>query len=66
MDLKGICLRATDYKEKDKLLTIATLEKGIITVKAAGARSPKAKLKSGCMPLVWGNFRLRKPKAALF
>lgn len=63
MDLKGICLRATDYKEKDKLLTIATLEKGIITVKAAGARSPKAKLKSGCMPLVWGEFSVAKTKS---
>ena len=27
MVLKGICLRAINYKEKDKLLTIATFQK---------------------------------------
>lgn len=56
MDYKGVCLRATNYKEKDKLLTVATFEKGIITVTAKGVRSSKAKLCAGCMPLVFGEF----------
>lgn len=65
MDLKGICLRSINYKEQDKLLTLATFQKGIITVKATGARSQKAKLKAGCMPMVFGEFSLVEGKGGL-
>jgi DNA repair protein RecO len=63
MDYKGICLRATNYKDKDKLLTVATFERGIITVSAKGVRSPKAKLCAGCMPLVFGEFGVTETKS---
>lgn len=56
MDLRGICLRTTNYRDKDKLLSIATFEKGRITAVARGVRSQKAKLKAGCMPMVFGEF----------
>lgn len=56
MDLQGICLRVTNYRDKDKILTLATFEKGRITAVAKGVRSPKAKLKAGCMPMVFGEF----------
>lgn len=62
MDLQGICLRTINYKEQDKLLSIATLQKGIITVKATGVRAQKAKLKAGCMPMVFGEFSLAEGK----
>ena len=62
MVLKGICLRAINYKEKDKLLTIATFQKGKISVTARGVRSPSAKLKAGCMPLVFGEFSISQGK----
>lgn len=63
MDYKGICLRAVNYKEKDKLLTVATFERGIITVSAKGVRSAKAKLCAGCMPLVFGEFGVTETKS---
>lgn len=62
MDYKGVCLRAVNYKEKDKLLTVATFERGIITVSAKGVRSAKAKLCAGCMPLVFGEFGVTETK----
>ncbi|MFW5780162.1 MAG: DNA repair protein RecO [Bacillota bacterium] len=58
MIVRGICLRATNYKEKDKILTLATLEKGKTSLVARGVRNPAAKLKAGCMPLVFGEFSI--------
>ncbi len=63
MDYKGVCLRAVNYKEKDKLLTVATFERGIITISAKGVRSAKAKLCAGCMPLVFGEFGVTETKS---
>jgi len=36
--VKGIVLKSIDFKDNDKLLTILTLEKGKITVKARGVK----------------------------
>ena len=48
--VKGIVLRARDYKESDKILTLLTFEKGKISVKARGAKKAKSKLKAFCQP----------------
>lgn len=43
--VKALVLKSLDYKEKDKLLDLFSLEKGKITASLRGVRSPKAKLK---------------------
>ena len=42
---KGIIIRATDYRESDRILDVFTPE-GIVAVVAKGVRSPSAKLKN--------------------
>lgn len=49
--VRAIVLKALDYKEKDKLLELFTLENGKITASLRGVRSPKAKLKFAGEPL---------------
>lgn len=43
--VQGFVIKSLDYKEKDKLLELFTLEKGKITANLKGCRSQKAKLK---------------------
>ncbi len=54
----GIVLRETDYKDKDKLLTLLTAEYGKITVKARGVRGPHSKSKAACQLLAYSEFTL--------
>lgn len=44
--VKGIVISSKDYKDNDKLLTLFTLEKGIVYAKLVGVKKPKAKLKA--------------------
>ncbi len=44
--VNGITVRAVGYKENDEILTVFTLEKGIITVSAKGIRKVNAKMKA--------------------
>ena len=43
--VNGITLRAVNYKDSDKILTVFTLEKGKLTVSARGVRKANAKMK---------------------
>lgn len=43
--IKGIVISSIDYKEKDKLLTIFSLERGLVTAKLTGIKNQKAKMK---------------------
>lgn len=61
--IKGIIIRTVDYKEKDKLLTIATFDKGLILINAKGVRSSNAKLKSYAQILSFGEFSITKTRA---
>ncbi|MBQ4565397.1 MAG: DNA repair protein RecO [Oscillospiraceae bacterium] len=54
----GIVLRETDYKEKDKLLTLLTAEYGKITVRARGVRGAHSKSKAACQLLAYSEFTL--------
>lgn len=54
----GIVLRETEYKERDKILTVLTRDLGKITVKARGVRSQRSKLKAGCQILAFSEFTL--------
>ncbi|HBP43461.1 MAG TPA: DNA repair protein RecO [Clostridiales bacterium] len=52
----GIVLKSVDYKEKDKLITIFSLELGLITATLKSVRQEKAKLKFASMPFCFGEF----------
>lgn len=56
--VKGIVLKTKDYKDSDKLVTILTLEKGKILVKARGVKKPKSKLKAFCQSFCFADFEL--------
>lgn len=43
--ITGVTLRAVNYKDSDRILTVFTLEKGKITVSAKGVRKANAKMK---------------------
>ena len=57
---KGIVLSSCDYGEKDKLVTILTLEYGKLTCKARGVKAPKSKLKMQVQPFCFADFELVK------
>lgn len=44
--LKGIVVSSKDFKDSDKIVTLFTLEKGIVYAKLVGVKKPKAKLKA--------------------
>ena len=44
--IKGIVISSKDFKEYDKIITIYSLEKGIVYAKLTGVKKPKAKLKT--------------------
>ena len=56
--VKGIVVKLSDYKDADKLASIFTLEKGLITAKFTGVRKEKAKLKATAQPFVFADFTL--------
>lgn len=43
--IKGIVIGSKDFKESDKIVSLFTLEKGIVYAKLVGVKKPKAKLK---------------------
>jgi DNA repair protein RecO (recombination protein O) len=55
----GLVLRARDYGENDRLITILTND-GKMTVIAKGARSMKSKTKNLTEPFVYANFELNQ------
>ena len=57
-NLNAIVLNSFDFKEKDKVLEIFTLEKGRIKVLLKGARGNNAKLKAGGQIFAFGEFSL--------
>ena len=56
--LKGIVLRAIDLKEKDKLVTIFTAERGVVSAIFRGVRQLKSKLKFATQPMCFAEFCL--------
>ena len=58
VSLDGLCIRATDYKDNDKLITLYCAEKGKITATAKGVKNAKAKLKFCASPFCFGNYRI--------
>ena len=58
--VNGIVLNSRDYSEKDKLITLFTLEFGKITAKLKGVKNAKAKLKYASQPFCFGEWVLNK------
>ena len=58
LECEGICLRAVDYGENDKILTLYLAQKGKVAVKARGCKSQKSKLKYAATPLCFGKYYL--------
>lgn len=56
--VKGIVLGGVNYKEKDKILQVFTLEKGLISCKLVGVLSTKAKMKNAKEPFCFAEFNL--------
>lgn len=57
---KALTLKATDYKENDKLILLYSLDYGKITVHARGVRKSGAKLKFAADQFCFGQFELAK------
>ena len=57
-EVKGLVLRTVDLKESDRLLTIFTEEKGIVTALAKGARSLKSRKMSSTQQFCYSTFVL--------
>lgn len=55
---KAVVLRATDYKENDKLVLLYSLEYGKISVHARGVRKSAARLKFACDQFCFGQYEL--------
>ena len=57
---KAIALKATDYKESDKLILLYSLEYGKISVHAKGIKKGSAKLKFAADQFCFGQYELAK------
>ena len=60
LKVTGIVLSSADYKENDKMVTIYTLELGVIKAQLKGVKQAKSKLKFACQPFFVGEFFLIK------
>ena len=60
--VSGLVLKAIDYKENDKLLTILTLDMGKILVVARGVKKSTSKLKAYSQSFCFGQFELSQGK----
>lgn len=60
--IKGIVLNSRDYKDKDKLVEIFSLELGKIFASLKGCKSPSSKLKFAYQPFCFAEFILSKQK----
>ena len=53
---RGLVLRTTEYKETDRILTVLSADRGLLTMKARGVRSNRSKLKGACQLLTYAEF----------
>ncbi len=58
MRTKALVLRAVDYKESDKILTLLTQESGKLTASARGCRKKGSPVAAGVQLLVWSDLVL--------
>ena len=58
MRTKALVLRAVDYKESDKILTLLTQESGKLTASARGCRKKGSPVAAGVQLLAWSDLVL--------
>lgn len=58
--LSGIVLGGVNYSENDKILSIFTLEKGVVSAKIKGVKKAGAKLKFAAEPFCFAEFSFAK------
>lgn len=58
--VKGIVLSSCDYKEKDKLVELFTVEQGKIVAVLKGCKAPNAKLKFAFQPFCFAEYTIIK------
>lgn len=56
--LKGIVIKAKDFKDSDKIVTIFSAEKGLISARVRGVKKNKAKLAFAVQPFAFVEFLL--------
>ncbi len=54
----GVVLRAVDYKESDRILTVLTAQSGLMTVKARGCRKKNSPLTAASEPFAYSQMTL--------
>ncbi len=54
----GVVLRAVDYKESDRILTVLTAQSGLMTVKARGCRRKSSPLTAASEPFAYSQLTL--------
>ena len=59
-EVRGLVIRTVDIKETDRLITIFTEERGVVTALARGARSLRSRKMASTMQFCNGNFVLYK------
>ena len=58
--LKGVVIKAVDYKDSDKIITIFSAEMGLINARVRGVKKSKAKLAFAVQPFAFVEFMLLK------
>lgn len=58
--VKGLVIRTTDVRESDRILTIFTEERGVISALASGARSLKSRKMAATMQFCYSTFVIYK------
>ena len=58
--VKGLVVKATDYGDFDKLLTLVTEDKGKISVTVKGGKSLKSKFVAVCEPFTYAALNIRR------
>ena len=53
LKIKGVVIKAIDYKDSDKLVTIFSAEKGLIKARVRGVKKDKAKLAFAVQPFAF-------------
>ncbi len=59
-EVKGLVIRTVDVRESDRMITIFTEEKGVVSAMAHGARTLKSRQMSSTMQYCYGSFVLVK------
>ena len=65
LKVKALVLSSCDYKEKDKLVTLFTLENGVMTCILKSVKSVTAKFKYAKEPFCFGEFLISMPSKVI-